>query len=186
MESTTTHIVVDMLYDFIDGTLACKNTEEAIKNTIEYINKQPHEKVLYVCDYHPKGHCSVEVNGGIWPIHCVENTRGSEIHQDFYNKIENPSNRPNINNTFYKGCDTNHEEYSCFNSKDKEGILLRDKCTKEVVISGIATEYCIKESVLALHQGGFDVTILKKGLAYVDFVGHNDTITLLREIVRFK
>ena len=107
-------------------------------------------------------------------------------HQDFYNKIENPSNRPNINNTFYKGCDTNHEEYSCFNAKDKEGILLRDKCTKEVVISGIATEYCIKESVLALHQGGFDVTILKKGLAYVDFDGHNDTITLLRENVKCK
>ena len=54
MNSNITHIVVDMLYDFINGSLACSNTTQAIEETIKYINNNPAEKVLYVCDYHPR------------------------------------------------------------------------------------------------------------------------------------
>ena len=102
MESNTTHIVVDMLYDFINGSLACKNTEKAIDETIKYINKNPKEKVLYVCDHHPIDHCSFTENGGVWPTHCVEGTLGGQIHEDFYKKIENTSNRPSSNNIFLR------------------------------------------------------------------------------------
>lgn len=186
MEAKTTHIVIDMLYDFIDGSLACLNTENAIKETISYINKHPEEKVLYICDYHPINHCSFKDNGGLWPIHCVENTRGSQIHQYFYEHINKIENRPNIKNTFYKGKDSNKEEYSCYNATDKDGNLLRDRCSKDILISGIASEYCIKESVLALHKNHFNITVLEKGLAYVDLNGHIDTIELLKDIVKFK
>ena len=51
-------VVVDMLYDFIDGTLACLNSESAVKEAVKFINKHDDMVVAYICDHHPSNHSS--------------------------------------------------------------------------------------------------------------------------------
>lgn len=171
-----THIVVDMLYDFIDGSLACTNGEEAVEKAIEYINKHPEQEVLYVCDSHPVNHCSFIENGGIWPPHCITGTKGGSIHKSFYEKIIEESSRPNGSNTFRKGCDPKAEQYSGFDSINEKGEHLKNRIIDTVVLSGIATEFCVNETVGELTQVGARIAVNVEALAYVTKEGHDKTL----------
>lgn len=174
-----TILVIDCVYDFIDGSLACKHAEEAVQNIIQYINEHPEEKVLYVREVHPKNHCSFMAQGGIWPEHAVEGTRGAELHEDFFSKIENVSNRPNEDNVFIKGQRPDVEQYSGFESVNEKEITLREALSQKLVVGGIATEYCVFNTVKDLTEAGFQVEVLKNGLGYVELTGHNQTIKTL-------
>lgn len=179
------HIVVDMLYDFIDGSLACMNAENAVKHSVEHIQKHPAQKVLYVCDCHPSNHCSFKKNGGIWPAHCVTGTRGGAIHNLYY-KVDEPQNRPQPENIFKKGCCSTQEQYSGYEAVNDCGTAIYDKAeqicsNKSVIISGIATEFCIKATILDFLKHGFKVTLLKNALAYVEHQGHIATLKELEK-----
>lgn len=176
------HIVVDMLYDFIDGSLACKGAEEAVVESVNFINQHPLQKVFYVCDCHPSDHCSFKDNGGIWPVHCVEGTRGGSIHTDYYEKVTLESNRPNPDNIFYKGRDRQKEQYSGFESEDEKGVELNSRIPHNIIVTGIASEYCIRETVLALLRSGHKVSILKSGIGYVDYQAHLNNIEELTQM----
>jgi nicotinamidase-related amidase len=178
-------VVVDMLYDFIDGSLACKNADNAVRNTLAYIDTQTkgqggdaHEildtfPILFIRDHHPADHSSFKEQGGIWPAHCVAGTRGGEIHQDLA-----PYASEEL--TFDKGCDRNTEQYSGFeavNNADQplsEVLELLD--TTDVYVCGIATEYCVRNTCEDLLKAGFKVHLLKDCIAYVDIDGHKKAI----------
>lgn len=178
-------VVVDMLYDFIDGSLACKNADNAVRNTLAYIDTQTkgqggeaHEildtfPILFIRDHHPADHSSFNEQGGIWPAHCVAGTRGGEIHQDLA-----PYASEEL--TFDKGCDRNTEQYSGFeavNNADQplsEVLELLD--TTDVYVCGIATEYCVRNTCEDLLKAGFRVHLLKDCIAYVDIDGHKKAI----------
>lgn len=178
-------VVVDMLYDFIDGSLACKNADKAVRNTLAYIDTQTkgqggeaHEildtfPILFIRDHHPADHSSFKEQGGIWPAHCVAGTRGGEIHQDLA-----PYASEEL--TFDKGCDRNTEQYSGFeavNNADQplsEVLELLD--TTDVYVCGIATEYCVRNTCEDLLKAGFRVHLLKDCIAYVDIDGHKKAI----------
>ena len=178
-------VVVDMLYDFIDGSLACKNADNAVRNTLAYIDTQTkgqggeaHEildtfPILFIRAHHPADHSSFKEQGGIWPAHCVAGTRGGEIHQDLA-----PYASEEL--TFDKGCDRNTEQYSGFeavNNADQplsEVLELLD--TTDVYVCGIATEYCVRNTCEDLLKAGFRVHLLKDCIAYVDIDGHKKAI----------
>ena len=178
-------VVVDMLYDFIDGSLACSNADNAVRNTLAYIDTQTkgqggeaHEildtfPILFIRDHHPADHSSFKEQGGIWPVHCVAGTRGGEIHQDLA-----PYASEEL--TFDKGCDRNTEQYSGFeavNNADQplsEVLELLD--TTDVYVCGIATEYCVRNTCEDLLKAGFKVHLLKDCIAYVDIDGHQKAI----------
>ena len=173
--------VVDMLYDFIDGSLACQNAEEAVRQTLRFIDSQTngqagedHEildtfPILFIRDHHPADHSSFKEQGGIWPVHCVAGTHGGEIHSDLL-----PYASEEL--TFDKGCDKAVEQYSGFeatNSADQslsEVLELLD--TTDVYVCGIATEYCVRNTCEDLLKAGFKVHLLKDCIAYVDHDGH--------------
>ena len=177
-----------MLYDFIDGSMACENAKEAVKASSDYINANPIQKVFYVCDCHPADHCSFKENGGQWPAHCVEGTHGAEIHKAF-SKIINAKNRPEAGrNVFFKGRDPKKEQYSGFEGVNAEGKSLDSVLTDmnggakgTVTVSGIATEFCIKETCLDLLKAGYKVILLTDALGYVDKANHYKTIEELQE-----
>ena len=174
-------VVVDMLYDFIDGSLACQNAENAVKETLHYIDGQTkgqggedHEildtfPILFVRDHHPADHSSFQEQGGSWPVHCVAGTHGGEIHEELapYAKEEL---------TFDKGCDKAVEQYSGFegmNSAEQSlGEILELLDTSDVYVCGIATEYCVRNTCEDLLKAGFKVHLLSKCIAYVDKEGH--------------
>ena len=173
--------VVDMLYDFIDGSLACQNADNAVKETLKYIDKQTkgqggeeHEildtfPILFVRDHHPADHSSFKEQGGLWPSHCVAGTKGGEIHSDL-------APYANEELTFDKGCDKTVEQYSGFEAMNEAeqslGEILELLDTIDIYVCGIATEYCIKNTCMDLLKAGFKVHLLKNCLGYVDYEGH--------------
>ena len=178
------HLVVDMLYDFIDGTLACGNAEEAVHEVVKYINAHPEERVIYITDYHPANHSSFAENGGIWPVHCVQGTRGGAIHEAFYTDVINPANRPDPErNIFRKGEKVDEEQYSGFESVGPDGRMLSQCVGKDLVISGIATEYCVKNTLMEFLNAGHNIELLVPGLGYVTKDGHDATMKELEKIV---
>ena len=178
-------VVVDMLYDFIDGSLACKNADNAVRNTLAYIDTQTkgqggdaHEildtfPILFIRDHHPADHSSFKEQGGIWPVHCVAGTRGGEIHQDLA-----PYASEEL--TFDKGCDRKTEQYSGFEAVNNAGQPLSEVLelldTTDVYVCGIATEYCVRNTCEDLLKAGFKVHLLKDCIAYVDLHGHAKAI----------
>ncbi|MEE0237456.1 MAG: isochorismatase family protein [Bacteroidales bacterium] len=178
-------VVVDMLYDFIDGSLACLNAENAVKATLAAIDSktngqggEDHEildtfPILFIRDHHPADHSSFKDQGGIWPSHCVAGTRGSEIHQSLA-----PYASEEL--TFDKGCDRDTEQYSGFEAVNNAGQPLAEVLelldTTDVYVCGIATEYCVRNTCEDLQKAGFKVHLLKDCIAYVDLQGHQKAL----------
>ena len=182
-------VVVDMLYDFIDGSLACQNADNAIKETLKFIDAQTkgqggdeHEildtfPILFIRDHHPADHSSFKEQGGIWPMHCVAGTRGGEIHEALM-----PYVREEL--TFDKGCDKEVEQYSGFeginNAEQSLGEVLELLDTTDVYVCGIATEFCVRNTCEDLLKAGFKVHLLSECIAYVDHDGHVKALDEMR------
>ena len=178
-------VVVDMLYDFIDGSLACLNADSAIAQTVKFIDRQTkgqggedHEildtfPILFVRDRHPAGHSSFTEQGGNWPAHCVAGTHGGEIHEALA-----PYAGEEL--TFDKGCDKNTEQYSGIEAMNNAGQPLSEVLelldTSDVYVCGIATEYCVRNTCEDLQKAGFKVHLLKDCLAYVDQQEHEKAL----------
>lgn len=179
--NNTALIVVDMLYDFIDGSLACLNAENAVEQTLRHIDMRTrgqggkeHEildtyPVLFIRDHHPADHSSFKEQGGIWPPHCVAGTRGGEIHESLMPYVKEEL-------TFDKGCDKAVEQYSGYDGINGAGQSLGEILelldATDVEVCGIATEYCVRNTCEDLLKAGFKVHLLKDCIAYVDHKGH--------------
>lgn len=176
-------LVVDCQNDFISGSLACQCAEKAVDNIIKFINNNKDYYVCYSCDWHTSENGSFKENGGIWPVHCVQNTQGAKLHSKFYKDIENCEQLPSEkNNIFYKGVHDEIEEYSAFSAKNIKGEFLNKKLEKEVIVCGVASEFCVKETIKELLKSGFNVSLYAEGVAYVDENGHKRTIEELKEL----
>ena len=185
MKKDSATVVVDMLYDFIDGSLACIGGEEAVEETRKFLEKNLEgegdaaveildtKPVLFIRDHHPADHSSFKDFGGIWPAHCVAGTRGGEIHEKLL---------PFVNEelTFDKGCDRAVEQYSGFDGRNPAGQPLGEVLSlmdiKTVYVCGIATEYCVRSTCEDLLKAGFKVQLLKDCLAYVNEEGHRKAL----------
>ena len=179
-------IIVDMLNDFIDGSMACLNAREAVNETVTFIDSrtassEPEDEneitgmfpILFICDHHPADHCSFRENGGLWPAHCVSGTRGSEIDDSLKSYVSEEF-------TFYKGCDKNLEQYSGWEGVNTAGQSVAEVLDlldiNDVYVCGIATEYCVKETCSDLLSAGYEVYLLTDALAYVDENDHEKAI----------
>jgi nicotinamidase-related amidase len=181
----TALVVVDMQYDFIDGSLACQNADNAISQTLKFIDKhtkgqrgEEHEildtfPILFTRDYHPADHSSFAEQGGTWPTHCVAGTHGAEIHESLVPYVCEEL-------TFDKGCDKSSEQYSGFegqnNAEQSLGEILEMLDTTDVYVCGIATEYCVRNTCEDLKKAGYKVHLLSDCLGYVDENGHRQAL----------
>ena len=181
----TALVVVDLQYDFIDGSLACQNADNAISQTLKFIDKhtkgqrgEEHEildtfPILFTRDYHPADHSSFAEQGGTWPTHCVAGTHGAEIHESLVPYVCEEL-------TFDKGCDKSSEQYSGFegqnNAEQSLGEILEMLDTTDVYVCGIATEYCVRNTCEDLKKAGYKVHLLSDCLGYVDENGHRQAL----------
>jgi len=124
--------------------------------------------VVVTQDWHPESTPHFAKDGGIWPVHCVADTWGAELHPD----LRAPSHVIRVR----KG--SNGEDgYSGFTMRDPvtgqtiptelEGIL-RDKGIEAVVVCGLATDYCVKATALDAARLGFETAVLADAIAAVD------------------
>lgn len=110
-------------------------------------------------DWHPRDHVSFQARGGPWPIHCVAGTEGAEFHPGL--------DRSRIQQVFSKATAPDQEAYSAF---DGTGLAawLRERGVRRLFVAGLATDYCVRASVLDARREGFDVVVLEDGIGAVD------------------
>src|SRR5438445_9958892 len=143
-ERRTAVIAVDVQRDFLPGgSLAVRDGDGVIAPLLELARSA--DIVVATRDFHPPGHSSFLAQGGPWPAHCVAGTEGAHIA---------PQIDAVADLVVSKGTDIHVEAYSGF---DGTGLaaMLRALGVTDVVIGGLATDYCVKATALAAHQEGF-------------------------------
>jgi nicotinamidase/pyrazinamidase len=169
-DSKTSLVVVDVQNDFADpkGSLAVDGGEALIPRINEEVRaaQEAGALVVYTQDWHPEVTPHFAKDGGIWPVHCVAGTWGAELHPDLLV----------IGERVRKGAH-GEDGYSCFTMRDpRSGVtrpteleeLLRSEGIERVVVCGIATDYCVKDSVLDSLRLGFPTEVIGDAIAAVN------------------
>jgi nicotinamidase/pyrazinamidase len=169
-DERTALVIVDVQNDFADphGSLSVRGAEEVV----DVANREAAKAraagalVVYTRDWHPAETPHFEPYGGVWPVHCVHDTWGAEFHPRLAVEGE----------LIYKA--TGPEDgYSAFSVQhlptgETRGTglaqLLRARGVERVVIVGIATDYCVRESGLDAARLGFETEVLTEGIRAVD------------------
>ena len=155
-------IVVDVQNDFCPGgSLAVANGDEVMAPLNELVRAflDRGEPVFKTRDWHPEKAKHFKVYGGVWPIHCVQGTPGAEFHRDL---LDDP--RITI---ISKGTTESADGYSGFDGTNL-AQLLREKGVAEVWVGGLATDYCVKHTVLDARREGFEVKALADAMRPVN------------------
>jgi len=154
-------IVVDVQNDFCPGgKLAVAHGDEVVAPLNELIDEflERGDPVYKSRDWHPPETKHFKAYGGTWPPHCVQNTKGAEFHPQL-------KDDPRIR-VISKGLgDT--DCYSAFDETDL-AAQLRDEGVKELLVGGLATDYCVKATVLAGLKQGFKVKALENAMRAVN------------------
>jgi len=154
-------IVVDVQNDFCPGgSLAVPAGDEVVAPLNKLIEGflQNGEPVFKTRDWHPEKTNHFAAYGGTWPVHCVQNTKGAEFHPALLD-----SKHIRITS---KGLG-DEDSYSGFDRTDL-ALQLRRLGVEEVWIGGLATDYCVKNTVLDALKEGFRVKALKDTMRAVD------------------
>lgn len=155
-------IVVDVQNDFCPGgSLAVAHGDEVVAPLNKLISEflERGEPVYKTRDWHPPKTKHFQAFGGVWPVHCVQETHGSEFHQDL-------SDDPRAT-IVSKGMDERADGYSGFDGTNL-AQLLREEDVNEVWIGGLATDYCVKHTVLSALSEGFEVKALADAMRPVN------------------
>jgi len=152
-------IIVDVQIDFCPGgSLAVSEGDKVVPVLNRYIERfiQSGSPVFATRDWHPTNTRHFKSNGGQWPPHCIQGSRGAEFHPD----LALPPHTVIIS----AGADPNEEGYSGFEGRDDKGTrleeLLREQGVERLYIGGLATDYCVKHTVLDGLKAGFKVVLL--------------------------
>ena len=154
-------IVVDTQNDFCPGgALAVPRGDEVIAPLNRLIREflARGDVVVKSRDWHPAQTKHFAAYGGTWPVHCVQNTRGAEFHPDL-------ADDPRII-TISKGMG-DEDNYSAFD-KTELADLLRQRGVKEIWVGGLATDYCVKQTVLDGLRAGFRVKAVTDAMRPVE------------------
>ena len=171
-DERTALLVVDVQNDFAhpDGSLYVDGAASAIARTNEEIARalEGGAFVVYSQDWHPQHTPHFAQDGGVWPVHGVGGSWGAELHADLAVAAGAPRVR--------KGADGS-DAYSAFSQRDPQSgeqaateleALLRDRAIERVVIAGLATDYCIKETALDACRLGFPTTVIADAISAVN------------------
>jgi nicotinamidase/pyrazinamidase len=164
-------IVVDVQNDFADpaGGLSVAGGEAVIPVINHEIQLARANGSVVVCtqDWHPEHTPHFAKDGGIWPDHCIAGTWGAELH---------PALEAGDAPVVRKGAN-GEDGYSGFTMRDPAtgetiptplDALLRGQGVDEVVVTGLATDYCVKATALDAIALGYRTTLLGDGAAAVN------------------
>ena len=163
-------LIVDFQNDFCPGGALPVAEGDRIAERLNPL-LDSFDLVVATRDWHPPDHGSfagVEVDPAkwrgtdppsIWPVHCVQRTPGAELHPSL--------ERAKVDVVVDKGQDPNSQGYSAFQDT-RLGELLRERGVERLYVGGLATDYCVKNSVLDAVGLGFDVTVIEDAIRGVD------------------
>ena len=167
MKGKITLIVVDLQYDFYSpsGTLCVSGGYDAANKIKEFVlkNSEIINQVIFTVDWHPNNHCSFKENGGQWPMHCVQYSKGASIHPGV---LESVIGMEIPYCVYRKGEDHKKEEYGAF-SRYMEQLDIQEKYNN-FVICGIAGDYCVLETLKNIKDFTDDIKVFFPGVASID------------------
>src|SRR6266704_4526479 len=168
-------VVVDVQNDFCQGgSLAVADGDQVVaplnKLIKEFLDRG--EPVYKTRDWHPKQTKHFAAYGGTWPVHCVQGTHGAEFHPGL-------SDDPRVT-IISKGSDESADGYSGFDGTNLAESL-REEGVEEVWVGGLATDYCVKHTVLDALREGFEVRALADAMRAVN-IKTNDGAKAIEEM----
>ncbi len=175
IDKQTALVVVDIQNDFCPGgALPVKDGDKVIPVLNKYIEifRTAGAPILFTRDWHPPDHSSFKDQGGLWPTHCVQNSDGAKFHPN----LQIPAGAEIISKA-----DKKDEAYSFFQGTDL-GEKLQDRGIKRLLVGGLTTDYCVKETVLDGLKYGFEVFHLDDASRGVN-VNPDDSEQALKEMV---
>jgi len=175
-------LIVDMQNDFCPGgALGIKGGDKIIPAVNKYIKifLRQQMPVFASRDWHPKKTGHFKKFGGTWPVHCIQKTKGADFHAEL--KL------PKEAVFLYKGMDPQEDSYSVFQAKDANGMeffnLLKIFGVKEIFIAGLATDYCVKYTVIDALRNGLKVKLLIDAVKGVD-LNPGDSEEAIKEMLK--
>lgn len=168
--------MVDVQNDFADpgGNLYVSGGELVVP----FVNQQIDEArragalIVYTQDWHPESTPHFAKDGGIWPVHCVMDTWGAQFHPDL-----------TVDGEIVRKGATGHDGYSGFTERHPTTAeehatelvdVLRKRGIERVVVAGLATDYCVKETAIDALGYGFSTTVLGEGIRGVNLKPGDD------------
>jgi nicotinamidase/pyrazinamidase len=172
----TALVVVDVQNDFADagGGLYVTGGEEIVPvvDALVTAARTAEAPVFYTQDWHPPSTPHFAKDGGVWPVHCVRDTWGAELHPGL--RVEGPVVR--------KGTE-GEDGYSGFSVRDpvsgeesatQLGSLLADAKASRVVVVGLAGDVCVKATALDARRLGYDTTVPLDATRFVNLAEGDD------------
>jgi nicotinamidase/pyrazinamidase len=180
-------LIVDIQNDFCPGGQLAVPDGNKIIPTVNHLSAR-FERVIFTQDWHPLGHHSfasthngkepfdrVQMPYGeqtLWPDHCVQGSRGADFHPELITDRAQMIVR--------KGYRKKIDSYSAFFENDHQtrtGLrgYLKDRGITKLFICGLATDFCVKWSVLDGLDEGFDITVIEDAIKGIDLEGSVDT-----------
>ena len=176
-------VAVDLQYDFMPGgALAVARGDEAVPAVNRLAPR--FANVVLTQDWHPPGHASFASSHPgkkpfdttrlaygeqvLWPDHCVQNTRGADLHRDL--------NVPHAQLVIRKGYHTGVDSYSTFYEADRKtptGLVgyLMQRGLARVFLAGLATDFCVAWSAVDAAREGFETWVVEDACRAIDLNG---------------
>jgi len=160
-------VIVDVQNDFCPGgALAVPDGDRVIPVLNSYAKRfSGHGAPVFASrDWHPARTKHFKAWGGTWPPHCVQDTPGAAFHPE----LALPAETEIVS----KGTDPEADAYSCFQAETGAGMpfaaALGEQGVGRLFVGGLATDYCVKATVLDALREGFEVVVLQDAVAAVD------------------
>jgi nicotinamidase/pyrazinamidase len=168
--ATAALLVVDVQNDFADpaGSLYVAGGEGIVPTIDAEVSAaiEAGSTVVYTQDWHPPATPHFASSGGVWPDHCVRDTWGADLHPDL-----------DVRGTIVRKGADGGDGYSAFSVRDPRsgetsatelGSILQAAGVERVVIAGLATDYCVVETVMDARRLGYDVEVLTEAIRAVN------------------
>ena len=151
-------LIADVQNDFLPGgALGISGGDEIVPVLLTYIHRfQAKGLPIFLSrDWHPSNHCSFHNQGGPWPVHCVAGSSGSLPPPSFQ--------APSAAVLIYKAVDANEEAYSAFEHTPLHRHL-HALGVRRLFVGGLATDYCVLNTVKDARKLGYEVCLLADGI----------------------
>jgi nicotinamidase/pyrazinamidase len=160
-------LIVDVQNDFCAGGALAVPGGDSVVPTINLVARSVRARgglVLASRDWHPRESTHFSSHGGPWPVHCVAGTPGAQFHPGL--------DLPEGTQIVTKGDNPGAHGYSAFDGRMPSGEPLaeglRARGVRRLLVAGLATDYCVKHSVLDARRAGLDVVVVADAIRGVE------------------
>jgi nicotinamidase/pyrazinamidase len=182
MQAKDALLIIDVQNDFCSGgSLPVPEGGKVVPVLNRYIQRfeAADLPIFATRDWHPEKTSHFKAFGGLWPPHCIQGTKGAEFRPD----LALPQDVVIVS----AGMGPDEDGYSGFVGRDDQGVgladLLRQRGVERIFVGGLATDYCVKHTVLDGLKEGFKVVLLEDAIRGVD-VQPGDSERAIEEMIR--